>query len=70
METTEIPSKKVTIINKYKSPSGGAHFLGFVGALIYFFQNAVTFSDFFFGLFKAIFWPAYAVYYLFKFFGL
>lgn len=61
-----MPTKKVTVINKYNNPGSGAYFLGFVGALIYFFQNAVTFSDFFYGFIKAIFWPACLVYHIFK----
>lgn len=51
---------------KYKC-GGGCHFgelygLGFIGAAVYFIQNADTFWMGAFGLLKALFWPAFLVY--------
>lgn len=61
------PTKKVTVINRYKGPGGGAYFLGFVGALIYYLQQAATFGEGAIGLIKALFWPAFLIYHLFGF---
>lgn len=47
--------------------SGGVYGLGFVGALVYFIQNATTFWVGVLGFFKAIFWPAILVYKLLVF---
>jgi len=66
-EPTVINSPRKLIINRYSGPSGGAYGLGFLGALVYYFQNAVTLGGFFFGFIKAIFWPAILVYHLFGF---
>lgn len=41
---------------------GAAYGLGFVGALIYFFQHADTFWQFVLGFLQAIVWPALLVY--------
>lgn len=49
---------------------GGAYGLGFVGALIYFIQNADTFKVALIGVFKAIFWPAFLIYEIFGFLGM
>lgn len=40
----------------------GVYGLGFIGALVYFIQNATSFSDGLYGFFKAIFWPAVLIY--------
>jgi hypothetical protein len=53
-----------------KSGGGGGsafYFVGFLGALVYFWQQAPTFMDGVIGLIKAIFWPAFMVYELFKY---
>lgn len=51
--------------------SGGAVYgMGMVGALVYYLQNATTFSEGVMGLIKAIVWPGVAVYKLFGYFGL
>jgi hypothetical protein len=48
--------------------TGGAFYgVGFLGALIYFFQQAGNFTDFIVGFIKALFWPALLVYELFKY---
>lgn len=44
--------------------AGGVWFLGFLGSLIYYWQHSNSFWLIIVGLFKAIFWPAYLVYYL------
>ena len=41
---------------------GGTYFFAVVGSAIYFTQNAASFGDGFFGLIKALFWPAVLVY--------
>lgn len=63
--------KKAIVVNKYAHQSGGmVWFLGFVGAVIYFFSNANGFGEYVIGFLKAIVWPAYFVFHLFKFLGL
>lgn len=44
--------------------SGGAYGLGFIGALVYFWQHADSVWTFILGFFEAIFWPAILVYQL------
>jgi hypothetical protein len=46
---------------------GGAYFLGFLGALIYFIQAAPTFWIGFLGFLEALVWPAVLVYKLLAF---
>ena len=41
---------------------GGLYFFGFIGALFYFLQHAVTFKDYLWGILQSIAWPAYAVF--------
>lgn len=49
-------------VKQNSAASGGAVYaLGFIGALIYFFQQANDFGDFVGGFFMAIFWPAFMV---------
>lgn len=51
--------------------TGGIWFAGFIGALVYFLHfHSGTFWLVLVAIFKAIFWPVYLVYYLFKFLGL
>lgn len=50
---------------KVSSNTGSAIYgLGFVGALIYFIQTATSFWIGVIGFFKALFWPAFLVFYL------
>lgn len=42
--------------------SGGIYGMAFIGALIYYIQHATSLPDALFGIFKAIFWPAFLVY--------
>jgi hypothetical protein len=44
------------------SSCGGAYGLGFLGALVYYFQHAASFQAGLLGLLKAIVWPAIFVY--------
>ena len=53
--------------NKSRGHAGGAgggaaYGLGLIGALIYFIQSATSFWDGLYGVFQALFWPAYLVY--------
>ena len=49
--------------HKAGAAGGGAVYgLGMIGALIYFIQSATSFWDGLYGIFQAIFWPAYLVY--------
>lgn len=41
---------------------GAVYGLGFIGALIYFIQSATSFWDGLYGIFQAVFWPAYLVF--------
>ena len=55
----------------HKHGCGGAgYFLGFIGAAIYFIGKAATFWMGVLGFLKAIVWPAFLVYGLFKFLGM
>ncbi len=47
--------------------AGGAYGLGFIGALVYFIQHAVSFWGGVLGVLKAIVWPALVVYKLLEF---
>lgn len=49
---------------------GGAYFLGFVGAAIYFIQHSATFWLGVLGFLKALVWPVFLVYELMKFLGM
>lgn len=49
--------------NMNNNASSGAFYgLGFVGALVYFMQNADSFKEVLFGIGKAILWPAFLIY--------
>ena len=50
-----------------KGTSEAAYGLGFVGAAIYFIQNATSFWDGALGILKAMVWPAMLVYKLLEF---
>jgi hypothetical protein len=55
---------------KYNRGAGGGgavYGLGVIGALVYYWGSASTFLLFLFGLFKAVFWPAFLVYEALKF---
>lgn len=50
----------VKVVNK-GGPLGGAYFLTFIGAAVYFVQNSAGFWGFVLALLKACVWPAYVV---------
>jgi hypothetical protein len=47
--------------------SGGIYGLAFIGAAIYFVQQATSFWEGVFGILKALVWPAFIVYKLLEF---
>jgi hypothetical protein len=47
--------------------SGGVYGMAFIGALVYFIQQAATFWMGVVGFFKALFWPAVLIYKLLEF---
>jgi hypothetical protein len=53
-----------------QSCPGAVYFLGFVGAAIYFVSKATGFWFSVLGLVKAVVWPAFLVYDLFKHIGI
>lgn len=58
--------------NRYSQSSGGGlvYCLGLIGAAIYFISTATSFLDGVVGVLKALVWPAYFVYEIFKFLNL
>jgi len=50
--------------NKNGAVGGGVYGLAFIGALVYFIQQADTFWMGVLGFFKALVWPALLVYHL------
>lgn len=57
--------------NAHKSgPAGAVYGLGFIGAAIYFISTAAGFWNGVLGFLKALVWPVFFVYELFKFLGL
>ncbi len=63
-------SSKTKYVYKHGG-AGGGWFLGFIGALVYFLHfHSGTFVLVLVAVFKAVFWPAYLVYYLLKFMGI
>lgn len=51
---------------KVMGDNGAIYGLAFIGALIYYLQNAVTFWAGVLGFFKAVFWPAVLIYKVFE----
>ena len=49
---------------------GCAYFIGFVGALVYYFSTATSFWGGVWGLVKALVWPAFLVFELMKYLGM
>jgi len=50
--------------------AGGVYFLGFIGAAVYFIQEATGFWNGTVGLLKACVWPAFLIYEAMKFLNL
>ena len=57
-------------VNINGGSSGGAYFLGFVGALVYYIQQADGLWMGVLAILKAVVWPGYLVYHLFKSLGI
>ena len=49
--------------------TGFAFFLGFIGALVFYVQNADGFWSTVLGILQALVWPAFLVYHVLKFVG-
>jgi len=54
----------------WSGAGGGAYFVAFIGALVYYIQTSVSFWDGVVGILKACVWPAFMVHGLLKFLGL
>ncbi|MCC6405053.1 MAG: hypothetical protein IT405_01560 [Candidatus Yanofskybacteria bacterium] len=52
-----------------KSSSGAVYGMGFIGAVVYFIQQADSFGSGVLGFLKAMVWPALMVYKLFELLG-
>ncbi|MCC6934232.1 MAG: hypothetical protein IT406_00850 [Candidatus Yanofskybacteria bacterium] len=52
-----------------RSSSGAVYGMGFIGAAVYFIQQATSFGSGVVGFLKAIVWPAFMVYKLFQLLG-
>jgi len=52
---------------RFGKPSSFIWFLGFIGAVVFYFQQATSFWMGVLGFLKAIVWPAFLVYKLFEF---
>lgn len=62
-ESLEDKKKNKIVINK--CGSGAIYGLGFLGAVVYYIQQATTFWIGVIGVIKAVFWPAILVYKVF-----
>ena len=60
--TTKSDKASVKIINQH-GPMGFVMFAAFIGALVYFLQQAHGFGDVLFAFLKALVWPGFVVYY-------
>jgi hypothetical protein len=49
--------------------AGGTYGLGFLGAIVYYIGSADSFLDGLWGVFQALFWPAFLVWELLDFLG-
>jgi len=54
-------------IKECGSASGGGYFLGFIGAAVFFISKATCFWAGVLGFLKAIVWPTFLVYEVFKY---
>ena len=54
----------------HKGSGGALYGLGFLGALVYYLSQATSFWMGILGILKAIVWPAFLVFELFKFLGM
>jgi len=62
---------RVSKVNSCGGSCGGAFYgLGFLGALVYYLSQATSFWMGVLGVLKALVWPAFLVFELFKFLGM
>jgi len=62
--------KKAVVINKYSEHSSGwIYFLGIIGSIVFFWQDVTSFWTGVLAILKALVWPAFLVYEVFKFLG-
>ena len=55
---------------KYNSAPGAVYGLGLIGALVYYLQNASTFTEGLIGVLKAFVWPALFVHKILSIWGM
>ena len=60
-------NKKTVSSASTSASAGGLYCIGFIGAAIYFIQTATSFWMGVVGILKALVWPGFLVYELFKF---
>jgi hypothetical protein len=65
---TKSDKASVKIINQH-GPMGFVLFVAFVGALVYFFQQADNFGDVLFAFIKALVWPGFVTYHVLQLLG-
>ena len=76
MAKKKVESRKVEIVSneccghKHVCKGGAIYGLGFIGAAVYYISTATGFWNGVWGFIKAIVWPAFLVFGLFKFLGL
>lgn len=69
-KTSKVSVKEIGIRHVHCNGGGGVfYFLGFLGALFYYLSTAESFWDGIVGFFKALLWPGFLVFELFKFLG-
>lgn len=66
-DTTSPKPQHNAVRNIYRGGGDAVYGLGLIGALIYFIQQATTFTMGLLGVGKAIVWPALVVYELLKY---
>lgn len=54
-------------LKKINNPHSAIYGMGFIGALIYYIQNAHTFGEGLLGFVKSLVWPAILIYKLLEF---
>jgi hypothetical protein len=55
--------------NSNAAAGGGAYFLGFLGATVYFISTASSFGEGLLGVLKSFVWPAFLVFEAFQYFA-
>lgn len=67
MKDAESKWKKRRMMRGKGGAGGGAYFAAFIGAIVYYMQNATSFGAVVLGILKAIVWPTMLVYHLMGF---